>query len=219
MLCWDKLDPDAREVMMLAHGEVHRLGHPYQGGEHLLLGLLAHGGTAAARLLTDRGLDLETARADLGRIVAETSRPDGAAALRALGIDLGEVRRQLEEGFGTVAVREATWQVARRPWWRGGRRIAPPWRRPVLHKRALELAAHLARDRRAPLVTPEHLLYGVLADARDPLGTGLTRRTRRHVFAQTGLPEGGPHPIRLLLNAHTIDLTDLTTAALMGPVD
>lgn len=212
MLCWDKLTPAARQVMHLTHGEADRLGHAYDGDEHLLLALLAHGDNPAARLLADHGMELETARADVDRVVAATSGPDGAAALRTLGIDMAEIRRQLEASFGATAVREATWQVARRPWWRGGSRIAPPWRRPVLYKRALEMAAALARRRREALVRPEHLLYGVLTDAKDPLGTGISRRSRAGAFTQTGLREGGPHPVRLLLEGYGIDIDALIAA-------
>ncbi len=216
MLCWDKLAPDAREAMMLAHGEAERLAHPYEGGEHVLLGLLAHGDNAAARLLAERGLDLDAARAGVNQVVAEAARLDGMAALRDLGIDVAEVRRQLEASFGVVAVREAAWQVARRPWWRGGGRAAPLWRRAVLYKRALDIAVQLARRQREALVTPGCLLYGVLADARDPLGTGISRRSRSGVFARTGLRDGGPHPVRLLLDAHGIDIDELTAAARAG---
>ena len=214
MLCWDKLTPDGREVMRLAHGQAERLGHAYEGGEHVLLGLLAHGESAAARLLIDHGVDLATARADVGRIVARTTRVDGAAALRGLGIDVAQVRRQLEASFGTTAVREATWQVARRPWWRGGGQVTALWRRPVLYKRALDSAARLARRQGQPLTSPEHLLYGVLTDARDPLGTGVSRRSRRNMFAQTGLRKGSPHPVQLLLDAHGIDIDGLIGATL-----
>jgi ATP-dependent Clp protease ATP-binding subunit ClpA len=213
MVCWDRLTPDAREVMHLAHGEADRLGHAYEGGEHVLLGILAHGDSVAARLLTGHGLDLATARADVRRIVAETTGPDGAAALRSLGIDVAEVRRRLEASFGKTAVREATWQVARRPWWRGRTRGNLLWRRPVLYKRAL---AQAVRHRDQALVSPEHLLYGVLTDARDPLGTAISRRSRKSMFVQTGLREGGPHPVRLLLDAHSIDLEGLIAATLAG---
>lgn len=219
MLCWDKLAPDARMVMRLAYEEAERLGHSYGGGEHVLLGLLAHGAKGdggAARLLTGHGLDLDTARADVRRIVAETTRPDGAAALRGLGIDVAEVRRRLEASFGSTAVREATWQVARRPWWRGGTRVNPVWRRPVLYKRALDIAAELSGRQGEPMVGPEQLLYGVLTDACDPLGTGVSRRSRRDVFARTGLREGTPHPVRLLLDAHDIDIEGLIAATLAG---
>jgi hypothetical protein len=82
----------------------------------------------------------------------------------------------------------------------------------VLYKRALEAAARLACRESEALVTPKHLLFGVLTDARDPLGTGLSRRSRKHGFAQTGLCEGGPNPVRLLLDAHGIDIEELTAA-------
>jgi hypothetical protein len=115
-----------------------------------------------------------------------------------------------------VAVREATWQVARRPWWRGSGRAVPQWRGAVLYKRALEFAAQLARRQREALVTPKCLLYGVLADARDPLGTGISRRSRNKVFTDTGLRGGGPHPVRLLLDAHGIEIDELIAATQAG---
>jgi hypothetical protein len=36
------------------------------------------------------------------------------------------------------------------------------------------------------------------------------------MFVQTGLREGGPHPVRLLLDAHSIDLEGLIAATLAG---
>lgn len=225
MLCWDRLAPEAREAMRLAHGEAERLGHAHVGGEHVLLGLLAYaegpaaGGCPAARPLTDHGLDLGTARTEVSRIVAETTRPDGAAALRSLGIDVAEVRRQLEASFGATAVHEATWQVARRPWWRGGGKANPLWRRPVLYKRAIDIAAHQARRRGKALVSAEHLLYGVLHDARDPLLTGMRRRGRTKIIAQTGLRESTPHPVRLLLDAHGVDIEGLILGREPPPSD
>jgi hypothetical protein len=57
-------------------------------------------------------------------------------------------------------------------------------------------------------MSPEHLLYGVLRVARDPLGSGLGRRGRREA-ARIGLRVGGPHPVRLLLGEHGIELDRL----------
>ncbi len=37
---WDRLSPEAREVMSLALTESEQLGHGYLGDEHVLLGLL-----------------------------------------------------------------------------------------------------------------------------------------------------------------------------------
>jgi hypothetical protein len=55
-----------------------------------------------------------------------------------------------------------------------------------------------------------------VTDAKDPLGTGISRRTRKNAFAQIGLREGGPHPVRLLLNAHDINIDALAEALLSG---
>lgn len=198
MWCLDTFSPEARRVMRLAHAECDRLGHPYFGGEHLLLGLLAAGTGPAARRLTGRGIALESARAEVNRIVTAGAP---AGRLREWGIDLDEVRRRLEADFGAEAVAEAARRVARRPWWNGRRQPVPLYRKPFLNKRASELAARRARQQDGT-VTTEHLLYGVLRDARDPLRAGLKRRA-------TGLAPGGSHPVRLLLAAYGIDPEEL----------
>jgi hypothetical protein len=54
------------------------------------------------------------------------------------------------------------------------------------------------------------LLYGVLHDARDPLGTELSCRTRKEL-AGLGWTAGRPNPLRLLLEARGIDLTRFIT--------
>src|SRR6266700_3425335 len=41
---WDRLSPEAREVMSLALTESEQLGHGYLGDEHVLLGLLRGAG-------------------------------------------------------------------------------------------------------------------------------------------------------------------------------
>jgi hypothetical protein len=61
----------------------------------------------------------------------------------------------------------------------------------VLAKRALEMAAWFAARRGDAGIGPQHLLYGVLCDARDPLGTHLSRRSRRQL-ASLGLAPDGP---------------------------
>src|SRR6266542_5874067 len=80
--------PAALEVNRLAESERVRLGHPYLGDEHLLLGVLAHASNVAAAMLTERGLDLLTARAGIARL-AEEAGPiarDDAAVLHEYGI-------------------------------------------------------------------------------------------------------------------------------------
>jgi hypothetical protein len=87
--------PTARvkKVIEAAFEESQRMGHAYVGTEHLLLGLLIEGETLAARVLTDRGVTLERARAEIGRLlewgvqeevaVPPSRRPPAGLAMRS----------------------------------------------------------------------------------------------------------------------------------------
>ena len=68
----------------------------------------------------------------------------------------------------------------------------------MLAKRVLEMAARFAARRGDAGSGPQHLLYGVLRDARDPLGTQLSRRSRGQL-AVLGFAPGRPKPVRLQL--------------------
>jgi hypothetical protein len=207
---WPRLTPDGQEVIRLAFAEARRLGHPWMADEHVLLGLLRHGNSPAAALLRARGLDLEAARDGLRRFgpaLGPAASPAGA--LQAVGIDAGEIRQRLEASFGPDAVQAAERRVRRRPRWRGGHPRPDPLCVYILAKRALEIAARFAARRGDTGIGPQHLLYGVLCDARDPLGTQLSRRSRRQL-APLGFAPGRPNPVRLQLQAHGIDLSRLT---------
>jgi ATP-dependent Clp protease ATP-binding subunit ClpC len=69
--------PQAKDVLRLSLDEAARLGHPYVGTEHILLGLLRAGDGSAAQVLTRLGADLDTARAQVIAILAEYRRPAG----------------------------------------------------------------------------------------------------------------------------------------------
>lgn len=211
---WGRLTPDGREVIGLAYAEARELGHPGLADEHLLLGVLRQGNSPAARLLRSAGLELETARADLEQVGPTLGRRvDPAAALRTLGIEIGQIQDRLEATFGPDAVHAAERRVRRRPRWRGGHAGPRPLCGYLLAKRSMQFAAEFADRRGAAGVGPEHLLYGVLRDARDPLGTQLSRRSRRELTV-LGWTGNRPNPLRLLLEAHGIDLTHL--AAQLG---
>ncbi|MGH3785015.1 MAG: hypothetical protein ACRDRG_00325 [Pseudonocardiaceae bacterium] len=124
------------------------------------------------------------------------------------GIDIEQVRQRLESTFGTDALRAAERRVRRRPRWRGGRPRPAPLCVHLLAKRALELAARFATRRGDPGIGPQHLLYGVLQDARDPIGTQLSRRSRKQLNP-LGFTPGAPNPVRLQLEAHDLDLNQL----------
>lgn len=207
-----------REIMRLAESERCRLGHPYLGDEHLLLGVLAHAANPAAATLCRWGLDLATARVDIARIVQQGGAAvrDDTDLLRDLGVDVAEMRRRLESTFGTLAVHEAARQVRRRPWWRGRAQHSALCGPPYLIKRAQLIACTTAGKHGHAEIAPEHLLYGVLRVARDPLGSGWSRRGRREM-ARLGLRAGAPHPVRVLLTEHGIDLDRVGEDLLASP--
>jgi Clp amino terminal domain, pathogenicity island component len=205
----------------LARMEARRLGHHYLGAEHLLLGLLLEGDNLAARVLVAHGLDLETVRAEVERLIDQGvlpgPQPSDAELLATLGVDLEAVHARLQESFGDQAYWEAAQRVRRRPTQPVTHtphiRTDPS---PLLCGRALGFAAHeaIARDQE---VGPEHLLLGLIQDAEDPVETDLPPQDRRQ-RAVLGLPDYGPNPIRLLVEARGLTLQTLREA-LRGELD
>lgn len=213
---WDRLTPEGREVVRLAYVEARELGHPCLADEHVLLGLLRHRTNRAGELLGSHGLEPATVRAELVRIGPTLGqRTDPAGALRSLGIDAEQVRLRLEATFGADAVEVAERRVRRRPRWRGGHPRPQAMCVYLLAKRSFDIAAKYAARRGDAGVGPEHLLYGILRDARDPLGTQLGRRSRKELAA-LGWTGNRPNPLRVLLEARGISLTHLA-GQLGGP--
>ena len=201
--------------------EAERLRHQYLGPEHLLLGLLhegddplPHGDSPAARLLRRHGLDLATVRAEIQRLIAAGAlpgpQPSDADLLASLGIDLDAVDRRVNETFGWQAYYYAAQRVRLRP--THAVPHAPLGGTPLLCWRALRLAAEEAAARDQQL-GPEHLLVGLLRDAQQPLETTMDTEDRR-LRGLLGLPDRGPHPIKLLVEAPGRTLEDLLAAAL-----
>ena len=206
---WDRLAPDGRQVLRFAFLEARELGHACMADEHVLLGVLRHGDSQAATLLEASGLDLATARAEV--LHAEPTlgpAADAASALRSLGVDVDEVRQRLEATFGPDALHAAERRVRRRPRWRGGHPRPDPLCFHILAKRSFELAARFAARRGEAEIGPDHLLYGVLQDALDPLGTQLSRRSRRQL-APLGFRPGRANLVRVQLEARGIQLPHL----------
>ena len=210
-------------VCDLAYEEAERLRHDYLGPEHILVGLaqVSQGGTGP--ILRDSGLGPEALRARLDLLVAEGTLPgpwrNQSDLLRGLGIDLGEVRQAVERAFGPDELCAALKRARRRSWLRELPFLtagppSPLAGKALVAKRAFWLAeqeaVRLVGDQ---LAGPEHLLLGVLRDAEDPAGTGLSRRARRG-YAYLGLPEHGPSPVRRLIEAAGTSLAELRTAVL-----
>jgi ATP-dependent Clp protease ATP-binding subunit ClpA len=202
---------DFEQTMQLAAQESERRAHRYLGTEHALLGLLRASNAAAVSVLRSRGLTAEAVEAELGRLEEKgvvLRRDRGRDMLRSLGIDIDEVVARLDSSFGREAVDEATCRVTRRHWWRRGRTGLATLGKPVLVKRALELAELHARSAGREHATIDDVLVGILRDAQDPVGTQLSRRGKRSL-AQLGLVGGSPAPVRLIVEARGLKLDQL----------
>jgi ATP-dependent Clp protease ATP-binding subunit ClpA len=205
--------PSAAGVSSLAQQEAERLRHPYLGPEHLLVGLLLEGDNLAARVLVAHGLELEVVRAEVDRLISQGllpgPQPSDAQLLATVGVDLEAVSGRLKEAFGSKAYFGAAERVRHRPTQAVTHRAVggPPL---LICAHALEIAAHeaIARDQD---VGPEHLLLGLLGDAEEPVEHNLTAEERRERVL-LGLPDHGPHPIKLLVAARGLTLEALRAA-------
>jgi ATP-dependent Clp protease ATP-binding subunit ClpA len=149
---FERFRQDARHAVVRAREEAAAAGQGEIGCEHLLLGLLAEPGPAAAAM-TAAGLELTTLRSRLPQ--AGLAEPDvlDADALALVGIDLDQVRRAAEATFGPGALDRARGARARRP---GRMRLTTE------AKKALELALHAAVELRHRELTGGHLLIGII---------------------------------------------------------
>jgi ATP-dependent Clp protease ATP-binding subunit ClpA len=155
---------EARDAMVLAQDESGRLHHPWLGTEHLLLGLLRQPATPTSQVLVGLGITHRLVERALIEELGDTPESeslgeDDERALRALGIDLREVRARVEEAFGRGALDRA----------RPGRCGMPVMPR---LKQGLERAGREAG--RGPIET-DHLLLG-LVQVRGALAVELLRR-------------------------------------------
>lgn len=66
---FDKFTNRAKQIIKLAKKEAQRLNHNYLGTEHLLLGLLKLGQGVAVNVLRNLGLDFETVKQEVEKIV------------------------------------------------------------------------------------------------------------------------------------------------------
>ena len=209
----------AGRVSAMAQFEARRLQHHYHGAEHLLLGLLVHEDNLAAQVLRAHGLELATVRAEVGRLIAQGvlpgPQPDDAELLATLGVDLEAVHGRLKATFGD----QAYWQAAQRVRRRRTQPVthqavgAPPL---IMCRRTLRFASDEAIAR-GQEVDPEHLLLGLLRDAQDPVETDLYPQERRQ-RGLLGLPDHGPHPIKLLVEAYGFT-PNVLQAALLSRLD
>jgi ATP-dependent Clp protease ATP-binding subunit ClpA len=173
-MMFERFTAEARTAVVGAQEQARDLGHGFIGTEHLLLSLMANADTVAA-LLRQRQITPESARAAIARHVAgpvERLSHTDAEALRAIGIDLDEVRRRLEENFGPhplavppeerVRRRFGLRRVRRKPepvGCRGGHIPFSP-----RAKKVLELSLREALRLKHRSIGAEHILLGLIRE-------------------------------------------------------
>ena len=212
-------DDQARRVLDLSRAEADRLGHRYLGPEHLVLGVLRDGGSGASRVLEAVGVTLESARAELRRLVdrglVPGPRPSDAELLGALGIDLEAIRRSTEQTFGRTAVGWADREATRARRGGVGRVPRTPLRDPpMLISQVVYHAGEQARSLDIEVIGPELLVLGVVKDIRTPWPRCMNNRWTRQLHASVGLAEGYRGAAGPLLQAFGVDLDQLDRALL-----
>ena len=98
----ERFHTDARRVVALAREKATGRGEDRIRPVHLLYGLVTDD-SVASRVLAGLGVTVEAVEREMG--AARTPvRPDDGEALRAIGIDLDEIRRKVDERFGEGAL-------------------------------------------------------------------------------------------------------------------
>jgi ATP-dependent Clp protease ATP-binding subunit ClpA len=191
---FERFTTPARSVVTLAQQEARELGRANVGTQHVLLGILGTPDTAGARALEALGIRERDVREDVRRLDRDRSAfsDQDADALRGVGIDLDEVRRTVEQTFGSGALERGATAGARS--WAGH----VPFTRGS--KKALELALREATHLGHRAIGTEHLLLGLVRDdgcsaARILAARGADReRVRAAVLRE--IAAGGDRPGR-----------------------
>ena len=115
---------DANAIVVQAYEHAIRLGHPYLGGEHLLLAL-ANASQPACAVAREHGVTPGRAEAEIVRLSGGGLFGDlDRGALAAVGVDIDAVRATAEASFGQEALTRAARAVHPRPRWFDPRRAA-----------------------------------------------------------------------------------------------
>ena len=179
---FERFTDKARQVVILAKGKATERGDGQIRPVHMLYGLAAADGVAA-RVLTSLGVDAAAVEREIGRASgapsARQEAADDAQALAAIGIDLDEIRRRIEESFGPGALERVPLTPNGPLNWTG--------RLPLNEATKLSLALALkeARALHHHYIGTEHMLLGLLRVAE---------RHPRGEFAAATLPDLGLDP-------------------------
>src|ERR1700722_722560 len=162
---FERFTDKARKVVLLAKGRATERGDDQIRPVHLLYGLAAADGVAA-RVLAALGVDAAAVDRELGRAggappagvpgAGDVAAGGDAEALAAIGIDLDEIKRRIEDSFGPGAL-ERVPLIPRGPLnWTGRLPLAEG------SKLTLALALREARALHHTYIGTEHLLLGLL---------------------------------------------------------
>jgi ATP-dependent Clp protease ATP-binding subunit ClpA len=168
---FERFTDKARSVVITAKAKAKERGDDQIRLVHMLYGLVTSDGVAA-RALTALGVDAAAVEHELGRAASIGGAPadeaDGgdAEALAAIGIDLDEIRRKIEESFGPGALDRVPLTPKGPLNWTGGRFAIDEQA-----KLSLALSLREARALHHNYIGTEHVLLGVLRAAeRNPRG-------------------------------------------------
>ena len=172
---FERFTADARAVVVAAQEEARILGHDFIGTEHVLLALLADTDGPVARSLAGDGVDAEFVRGDVVRrvgthppdLTAAAAEQEDAEALKAIGIDLDQVRKAIEANFGAGALRlpRDTEQQKKRGLF-GRFYIAGHLPFTSRNKKVLELSLREALRLDQKFIAPEHIMLGLLREGQ-----------------------------------------------------
>jgi ATP-dependent Clp protease ATP-binding subunit ClpA len=153
----ERFTTDARRIVVLAREKATERGENRIRPAHLLYALVTADGVAS-RVLADLGVTAEAVDRELGAARAPGAvRHDDGEALRAIGIDLDEIRRKVEESFGEGALdRVPVTRTGPLGWFAPGISLTSE------SKGTLELALREARALHSDHLGTEHLLLGLL---------------------------------------------------------
>jgi ATP-dependent Clp protease ATP-binding subunit ClpA len=169
---FERFTDKARSVVILAKAKAAERGDDHIRPLHMLYGLVATANSVGAMALTGLGVDAEAVERELGRTAPAGRMPPGetadgdAEALAAIGIDLDEIKRKIEQSFGPGALQRVPLAYQGPLNWTGGRM-------PLSDQAKLSLALSLkeARALHHNYIGTEHVLLGLLRVAeRNPRG-------------------------------------------------
>lgn len=164
---FERFTTSARGIVVRAQQEAVRAGDAWIGTEHVVVALADDDGVAG-EVLRAAGVTADAART--ARAAGSGRAEDlDADALKSIGIDLDQVRRSVEDTFGTGALDGATPARRTRRWFS---RVSGHVPFTPHTKKALKRSIRQAVANGDTHIGSEHLLLGVL-DAEGPGGAVL----------------------------------------------